>query len=98
VFSLRNLIAPLKFLLSLLLGYRYLNREERLNKQKLESLWHAHGLGQSKKQTYFGMSKMLLKSAILAIVGFITSAVVFVWYRRKQRALKLIQEKEERRR
>jgi hypothetical protein len=49
VFSLRNLTVPLKFLASLLLGYRYLTKEERMNKQKLEALWQAQGLGQSKR-------------------------------------------------
>lgn len=45
VFSLRNITGPLKFLGTLLLGYRYVTREERLNNKKLEEAWLMSGLG-----------------------------------------------------
>ena len=44
------------------------------------------------------MSKMVIKSAILALIGLITSAVIYIWRARKQRALSLLKAEEESRR
>jgi len=101
VFSLRNILGPLKFLASILLGYRYITREQRLNNQKLEELWKSQGLGKvtesalKRKATFLGFSVMLLKSAILALVGLLACAVFILWRQRKQRALKLMEEQEQ---
>jgi flagellar biosynthesis component FlhA len=100
IFNMRNIIVPLKFLGSLLLRYRYVTREERKNNAMLEALWQAQGNTSKlrKKARLLGLSAMVLKSSILAIIGLITAGIFLLWKQRKQRALRLMQEQEEQKR
>ena len=92
IFRIRNITVPLKFLASLLLGWRFISKKERENRQLLEEEWGKSDYSYHRKEKAYnllkrgrilGLSKMFLKSLIFAVAGMLAFLVFQVAYRRK---------------
>ena len=99
IFSTKNITVPIKFLTSLLFGWRYLSKQERENQKLLEQEWGASNLAYHRKAKAFhllkrgrllGLSKMLLKSLIFAVAGMLAYMVFNLAYSRKLARLKAL--------
>jgi hypothetical protein len=81
IFSMKNITVPLRLLASLLFGYKYMTKEERLHKKLLSEAWGVYA--SSSENRLWGMSKMLIKSLILAVIGAIAMAGVILFRKKK---------------
>eukprot|EP00347_Sterkiella_histriomuscorum_P000379 403376088 len=105
IFNTNNIVAPIKFLMKLILGKDLLqsNREAQVRIQSLEyleSLWatqnnNPNPRGPRLPRKIFGMSVNLFKSLVLAAFGVAIQLTLFLLKRGKSKRLEEIEKEEE---
>ena len=86
---MRNITVPLRLLASLLFGYKYMTKEQRLHKKMLTEAWGVYATAAENK--LWGISKMLLKSFILAVIGAVAMGGLILFRRKKQDQLNALE-------
>lgn len=87
MFSLSNITVPLKFLASLLFGFRYLTREEKANEKALREAWRdtdasfsgrpAAGFGGSKLKENSKTWGLIKRGRILGLSKMLVKSLIF---------------------
>jgi len=86
VFSLKNVTVPLKFLASLLFGFRYLTKEERANERTLRDAWmdtdvsfsSNSGFMKPVSQTKGKTWQLIKRGRILGLSKMLVKSLIFV--------------------
>lgn len=98
VFNSNNVIAPVKFLMRLLIGTDFSKSPEAKSMEYLENLWR-NSVSTPPKRNFpkkiFGMSLNLFKSILLAAVGVGLQLALFMIKKIKTRKLEELEKQEE---